>query len=242
MQNNTDTWDIRTKLLVGEDNYKVIQTKRFLIIGNHPSLSYTSEYLIRAGVINLTLYYPEMNNDISLSLHAFTVDQKNEQEQLLLINPEAKITLINKPYDSMLMKTYISSNDIILIGIENQKFAVEACKIGLEFQKKVFCVLGGYGLFDSTQIQIKNIERVKKSKLATEFKSALYKENIRRNVRCIYGEDGQGEGGLPYIFSVMGIYLASQGIDSIITRRPIQLRAEKPDQKENETKQKKQEK
>ncbi|ELP95051.1 hypothetical protein EIN_253150, partial [Entamoeba invadens IP1] len=137
-------WDVRTKLLIGEDNYKTIQTTRFLLIGNHPSLSFVSEYLIRAGSLNLRMYYPEMNKDDSVSLHAFN-NGENEITQLKALNPTACIELCEKPYDQILLRGFAADRDVVIVACGDIQSDVMAISVCAELKKKVFAIIGGNG-------------------------------------------------------------------------------------------------
>ncbi|KAL7720024.1 Uncharacterized protein QTN25_002553 [Entamoeba marina] len=206
MQSTTpETWDLRTKLLVGFDNSAIIANTKILIVGTNPALSYASEFLVRAGAMNIMLFYPSHSSMPTLSLHDFTINQQSTQAQLLLVNPDAHIQFVNKDYNENLLKTHIAGVDVVVNGIEDVKMQTTVTKISVEMKKKIICIVGGYG------------------KSIKEFQSALFQVGIKKGVDCIYSEeDSEETGGVGHCFCVMGVFTASQVIDQIITKKPIQ--------------------
>lgn len=213
-----ETWDLRTHLLMGEENCKIIETTKFLLIGTHPALSFASEFLVRAGAKNLTLVYPQMNSTVAHSLHAFTVGQQSEQDQLTAINPEACISVVNKPFTDELLKTYISMSDVVMNGIEELPTAAQAVYYCEELGKKHISVIGGYGVLDSSTIKVLRIDKSKKGNYIQLFKEELAKKGIRKGVFTVHSTY-EGEGGVSYVFSVMAIRATSYLVDSITQRK-----------------------
>lgn len=195
----TPKWLERTELLIKEEAQQKLKNANVLIVGVGGVGSFAAEFIVRAGVGAVTIVD---GDDIDITninrqlpaLHSTVGKMKVDvvAERLLDINPELKLTVINKflsPEEAFEIVT--PEFDYVLDCIDSVTPKLNLIMAGLRKKVKVVSSMGAGGKIDPSKVEVKDISRVRDCTLARSIKKQLKKNGFHKGVRCVYSSEIQ---------------------------------------------------
>jgi len=236
-------WLQRTELLVKEEGIKRLQSANILIVGLGGVGSFATEFLVRAGIGNLTIVDGDTVDitNINRQLPALnsTIGKNKTDvvaERILDINPEINLKKINEFLEPERMEEILTQEkfDYVLDCIDSlsPKLAlIITCK-----RKKIKLVsaMGAGGKTDPSKVMVRDISKTNNCFLAKQIRKKLKKEQIHKGFRCVFSTEIQDEnslkmtdgsnykksfyGTISYMPAIFGLYAAAEVIRFLLKK------------------------
>ena len=232
----------RTRLLVGEDGLRRLQSARVAVIGLGGVGGYALEALARAGVGSLFLVDAEVFDVTNMNRQILALDDTVgrpkvdvARERVLAINPATQVET---------SRVFVSQENVESLLPEGIGYAVDAIdsvtsKVALLnnlLQRGITFVscMGAGSRLAATGVRIADINQTKGCPLARAVRQQLRKLGITQGVRCVYAEDTpiqptegppgmyQGKrinGTISYVPGIVGLTAAGVIINDILSSR-----------------------
>ena len=198
-------WLQRTELLVKEEGIGKLQSANILIVGLGGVGSFAAEFLVRAGIGNLTIVDGDTVDitNINRQLPALnsTIGKNKTDvvaERILDINPKINLKKINEFLEPERMEEILTQEkfDYVLDCIDSlsPKLAlIITCK-----RKKIKLVsaMGAGGKTDPSKVMVRDISKTNNCFLAKQIRKKLKKEQIHKGFRCVFSTEIQDENSL----------------------------------------------
>ncbi|MBN2349377.1 MAG: tRNA threonylcarbamoyladenosine dehydratase [Bacteroidales bacterium] len=230
---NSENWQERTQLLLGEENITKLQQTHVLIIGLGGVGGYAAEQLCRAGIGKLTLVdsdviQPSNRNRQIIALKSTEGQKKTDtlKRRLLDINPDLVI------HDQDI---FVNENNIFDILNSHYDFIIDAIdtltpKVTLleEAYKRKFRIvssMGSAGRLDPSKVEIADISKSHHCRFAYVVRKYLHRKGIYSGIqvvfssepapkRAIQATDGENNkrstvGTISYMPAIFGCFCAS---------------------------------
>lgn len=182
----------RLKILIGEENYKIIKNLKVLIIGLGGVGSYVVESLVRSGVENLilvdydTIDITNLNRQLMTNLNNIGKKKVDElKKRCLEINKNCKITTI---YD------FITSKNIDILfkeeidylidtqdTIDTKKLIIENC---LNKKIKLITCMGTGNKLDPSKLEIIPLSKTNYDPIAKILRKWARDNKINKKIMC----------------------------------------------------------
>ncbi len=238
-------WEERTKLLVGDDNLKLLQQAHVLVVGLGGVGSYAAEALGRVGIGQLTIVDGDIvdttNRNRQLQALSSTIGQSKAiliEQRLKDINPEIKITAINqfqKP--EQIEQLCEIKYDYVIDAIDSITPKIHLIKAALKNNQKIISSMGAGGKLDPIQIKIDDISKTYHCPMAYYLRKRLKIEGIRKGFKAVFSSElpdkksimttngtnfkKSAYGTISYIPAMFGMTCASVVIRDIINWKEI---------------------
>lgn len=240
MQNE---WLQRTELLIKSEGIDKLKKANILVVGLGGVGSFATEFLVRAGIGNLTIIDGDTVDitNINRQLPALnSTIEKNKVEviaqRILDINPEINLKAINEFLIPERMQEILSMEkyDYVLDCIDSvsPKLAlIIACK---RKKIKLISAMGAGGKSDPSKVMVRDISKTNNCFLAKQIRKKLKKENIHKGFRCVFSTEIQNEcslkltdgsnykksfyGTISYIPAIFGLYAAAEVIQFLLKK------------------------
>ena len=236
-------WLQRTELLVKEEGIERLQSANILIVGLGGVGSFATEFLVRAGIGNLTIVDGDTVDitNINRQLPALnsTIGKNKTDvvaERILDINPEINLKKINEFLEPERMEEILTQEkfDYVLDCIDSlsPKLAlIITCK-----RKKIKLVsaMGAGGKTDPSKVMVRDISKTNNCFLAKQIRKKLKKEQIHKGFRCVFSTEIQDEnslkmtdgsnykksfyGTISYMPAIFGLYAAAEVIRFLLKK------------------------
>ena len=236
-------WLQRTELLVKEEGIGKLQSANILIVGLGGVGSFAAEFLVRAGIGNLTIVDGDTVDitNINRQLPALnsTIGKNKTDvvaERILDINPEINLKKINEFLEPERMEEILTQEkfDYVLDCIDSlsPKLAlIITCK-----RKKIKLVsaMGAGGKTDPSKVMVRDISKTNNCFLAKQIRKKLKKEQIHKGFRCVFSTEIQDEnslkmtdgsnykksfyGTISYMPAIFGLYAAAEVIRFLLKK------------------------
>lgn len=234
------SWLERTELLIGNEALENLANAKVLLVGLGGVGSYAGEFIVRAGIGNLTIIDGDTvdvtNKNRQLPALNSTIGQSKAQvmaNRFLDINPLLNLTVIDKfmlPEDMMELLQK-ERYDFVMDCIDSIQPKVMLIKMTKKAKTKIVSSMGAGGKLDPTKMFIKDISKTKECKFAQKVKKYLRKEGITSGVIAVYSEEIQKSdslkmtdgsnfkksfyGTISYMPALFGLYVSSEVIRRI---------------------------
>ena len=236
-------WLQRTELLVKEEGIGKLQSANILIVGLGGVGSFAAEFLVRAGIGNLTIVDGDTVDitNINRQLPALnsTIGKNKTDvvaERILDINPKINLKKINEFLEPERMEEILTQEkfDYVLDCIDSlsPKLAlIITCK-----RKKIKLVsaMGAGGKTDPSKVMVRDISKTNNCFLAKQIRKKLKKEQIHKGFRCVFSTEIQNEnslkmtdgsnykksfyGTISYMPAIFGLYAAAEVIRFLLKK------------------------
>ena len=240
MQNE---WLQRTELLVKEEGIERLQSANILIVGLGGVGSFATEFLVRAGIGNLTIVDGDTVDITNINRQLPALNStigKNKTDvvtkRILDINPEINLKKINEFLEPERMEELLTQEkfDYVLDCIDSlsPKLAlIITCK-----RKKIKLVsaMGAGGKTDPSKVMVRDISKTNNCFLAKQIRKKLKKEQIHKGFRCVFSTEIQDEnslkmtdgsnykksfyGTISYMPAIFGLYAAAEVIRFLLKK------------------------
>ncbi len=235
-------WLERTELLIDEKGIQKLQKSSILIIGLGGVGSFAAEFLVRAGIGNLTIIDGDTIDITNINrqlpaLHSTIKKLKVDvvAERLLDINPLLNLKKIPKflaPQDAydIVDKKY----DYVLDCIDSVKPKINLLIAAKRKKVKMVSSMGAGGKMDASKILVRDIHKTKNCALSRVLKRELKKVGIDKGIRCVFSTEFQNKnsvqltdgtnykksfyGTISYIPALFGIHIASEVLTKLLAK------------------------
>ncbi len=235
-------WLERTELLINAKGIQKLQKSTILIIGLGGVGSFAAEFLVRAGIGNLTIVDGDTIDVTNINrqlpaLHSTIKKLKVDvvAERLLDINPLLNLKKIPKflaPQDAydIVDKKY----DYVLDCIDSVKPKINLLIAAKRKKVKMVSSMGAGGKMDASKILVRDIHKTKNCALSRILKRELKKVGIDKGIRCVFSTEFQNKnsvqltdgtnykksfyGTISYIPALFGIHIASEVITKLLAK------------------------
>lgn len=236
----TPHWLERTALLIGDESIDKLRNARILLVGLGGVGSYAGEFLVRAGIGNITIIDGDVVDPTNINrqmqaVHSTIGLSKAAllRDRFLDINPAIQITAFEKFMEPEDMEQLIIENkyDFILDCIDSVTPKLTLLKIARRTKAKIISSMGAGGKLDPSKIKIGDISTTKECKFAQSVRKRLKRDGIRKGILVVYSEEIQPKealrltdgknykksfyGTISYMPALFGLTLASEVIRRI---------------------------
>ena len=236
-------WLERTELLIKKEGIEKLQNSNVLVVGLGGVGSFAAEFLVRAGVGNMTIVDGDVVDitNINRQLPALrsTVGKYKVEvvaERLLDINPDLNLHPINEfVVPERVDSIFENKNfDYILDCIDSITPKLTLIKYAKRKKIKIVSSMGAGGKFDPSKVLVRDISKTHSCFLAKQVRKRLKKENINKGIRCVFSNEIQQEeslkltdgsnykrsfyGTISFIPAVFGLYAAAEVINHLVKK------------------------
>jgi tRNA threonylcarbamoyladenosine dehydratase len=235
-------WLQRTELLLGGESLEKLRNLNILVIGLGGVGSFAAEFLVRAGVGNMTIVDGDTvdlsNTNRQLpALHSTVGKRKTAvmAERMLDINPDLQLRVIDEFLTPDAVKELISEEfDYVfdcIDSIQPKQYVIVTCK-----QKNVRVVssMGAGGRVDPSLVQVADISETFNCPFAQQVRKGLKRKGVRRGVTVVFSSElvdratmmlSEGNrfkrsfyGTCSYIPALFGLHMASVVVRDVAGR------------------------
>lgn len=236
MEENRDN---RTRRLLGDDKFKILQRSSVLVVGVGGVGGYAAEMLIRTGVGNITLIdaddVAESNINRQLIATTSTIGQPKVilfAERFHNINPDADITAIKDYLSPGNIGVMLSGRqfDFVIDAIDTVAPKVALLQYCLSNNIRVISSMGAGGRVDPTKIGYFDLWETREDGLAKAVRRKMKDEGFRKPLKVVASTERpcshslieiesankrSSYGTIATIPSIFGIYLANYVIRTL---------------------------
>ncbi len=187
----------RMQLLVGASGLERLKKSSVVVFGIGGVGSYAAEALARAGVGRLTLVdFDEICvTNINRQIHALdgTVGRSKVDamaERCRQINPQAEIVPLHNFYDAAASAELLAPDfDYVLDCIDHITAKLHLLQSCYQRQLPVIASMGAANKLDPTLIEVADLAKTKKCRLARIIRKELRKRGIEKGIKVVYSTE-----------------------------------------------------
>ena len=219
----------RTDILLGEEQRKIIQEKKVLVAGLGGVGGYCAEALVRLGIKNIVLIDFDNFDITNLNRQLFaTVDAIGKKkievarQRLLAINPELKISLIDKFLDENNIEEVLKKEkiDFLFDCIDSLNSKIFLIKTALFLEIPLISAMGAGNCLDAQKIKIDKLKNSSVCPLARTLRQRLNKMKISLNFPVVFSSEERKakplqlngkniNGTISYLPAIFGLFMVS---------------------------------
>jgi tRNA A37 threonylcarbamoyladenosine dehydratase len=218
----------RLESLIGENSILKIKKLKVLIIGLGGVGGYTLESLTRCGVENLTIVDGDVIKPSNINRQIVATSKNNNKyktkewkKRIKLINPNAKVNIIN---------THISEENIEVLFSDNYDYIIDACdttRVKVRLIKecsnrgiKLISSMGTANKLDATKLIITTLDKTNTDPLAKKIRKDLGKEKeLMKDVVVVTSSEkavnSKMLGSTAYVPAVAGLFITNYIINNV---------------------------
>lgn len=234
-----ETRDNRTRRLLGDDRFKLLQKASVLVVGVGGVGGYAAEMLARTGVGNLTLVDADDVAESNINRQLIATTASVGQPKVILfaerfhdINPDAKIIAIKdflSPWN--LHEIFANSSfDYVIDAIDTVSPKVSLIEYCLTHKIPIISSMGAGGRIDPTKIGYFNIWETREDGLAKAVRKKMKADGFRHSLKVVASTESPRShslievealnkrtsyGTIATIPAIFGIFLANHVIRSL---------------------------
>lgn len=187
----------RMQLLVGADKMTKLKGASVAIFGIGGVGSYAAEALARAGVGKLTLVdFDEICvTNVNRQIHALdgTIGQGKVEamaQRCQAINPQAEVVPIHKFYEESVSEELLAPGyDYVLDCIDHITAKLHLLQSCYQRGLPIIASMGAANKLDPTQLEVDDIAKTKKCRLARIIRKELRKRGIEKGIKVVYSTE-----------------------------------------------------
>jgi tRNA threonylcarbamoyladenosine dehydratase len=197
-------WQERAELLFKEEGLQKLKNANVLVVGLGGVGSFAAEFLVRAGVGNMTIVDGDTVDITNINrqlpaLHS-TIGQPKVKivgDRLLDINPELNLTRVEEFLSPERAKEIVTPNfNYVLDCIDSVTPKLNLIVAAKRKKVKVISNMGAGGKFLSTKIVVKDVSKTEVCPLAKNIRKRLKKEGISSGVKAVFSLEHPDETSL----------------------------------------------
>ena len=214
--------------LIGENNIKIIQTKKVLIVGLGGVGGYALETLVRSGITNIDLIdydiIDKSNLNRQIISNSSNIGNKKVLEaknRALSINPNININTYEMFLNEDNIDTILSNNyDYIIDACDSVPTKLELIKRSVNNNFKLISSMGTAKKLDPTKLCITTLDKTNYDPLAKVMRKKVKDLKINKKINVVSTTEKaiecNGLGSMMMVPAVSGILCAKFVIDDII--------------------------
>ena len=245
-------WLERTELLIKKNGLEKLNSANILVVGLGGVGSFAAEFLVRAGVGNMTVVDGDTVDITNINrqlpaLHS-TIGKTKTQvvaSRLMDINPELNLKQITEFLVPEKMGELLDKEkfDYILDCIDSVTPKISLIREARRRKIKIISCMGAGGKSDVTKILVRDISKTNNCYLAKQVRKRLRKEyNIQKGVKCVFSTELQDEsslkmtdgthfkrsfyGTISFIPAAFGLHAAAEVINYLIKSENLNTNAQ----------------
>lgn len=192
-----DSWQTRTKLLLGDEKLDVLANSHVLVAGLGGVGSYAAEQLVRAGLGKITIVdgdtiHPSNRNRQLPALVSTTGLRKTEvmAARLLDINPDLQLVVVDQYIkDQLLIDVLDHPYDYVVDAIDTLAPKVYLLYYARRFNLPVVSSMGAGGKYDPLLIRAVDISETNNCRLAYYIRKKLHKLDVWNGITAVYSPE-----------------------------------------------------
>lgn len=238
---NTNDWQERTSLLLGDETIKNLNDKHVLVAGLGGVGGYAVEILSRAGIGNLTIVdqdviQPSNINRQLIATHS-NIGQKKAEEiekRLKDINPSINIKVITTFLKDENIPELLDNTDydFIVDAIDTISPKVYLIKTAIERNIPIVSSMGAGAKMDPMSVRVDYLSKSYNCTLAKVIRKRLRKLGVRKDTMVVYSSELQNKdavkeiegemckrstaGTISYMPALFGCHIGAFVINSLI--------------------------
>lgn len=240
---NSEHWQARTELLIGNDSLEKLKSAHVLVVGLGGVGAYAAENLCRAGIGEMTIVdgdfiHPSNKNRQLIALDSTMNRPKAEivGQRLLDINPDLKLNIIQEYIkDDKMIDLLDKRYDYVVDAIDTLSPKVYLIYNSLQKGLKIVSSLGAGARLDPTKVRINDISKSFNCRLGFVLRKRLRKLGISKGFKVVFSEDKADEnavvvdepgdnkkstvGTISYMPPIYGCFCASVVISDLINKQ-----------------------
>lgn len=222
---------IRSQYIFGEDYREKIEDKKIIIFGVGGVGGICIEYLVRAGIYDITLVdydtidITNLNRQVT-SLHSNIGESKvfSFKKRLLDINPDLKINIRDerledniKSIESFNLKDY----SYVIDCIDDVKSKISLIEYCYKNNIKIISRMGTGNKTDLRKLKVSDIYETKYCRLARIVRKELKKRNVK-NLKVVYSDEDFKDfvpgkvGTSPFVPTGAGLLIAQEVFNDLL--------------------------
>ena len=219
----------RTIGLLGEEKFKIMQSKTIAVLGIGGVGGTTLLALARTGFISfLIIDFDDVSSSNLNRQILYTSSDINKAKvecatnYLHKINKDINVTAIKAKIDEQNVSSLIGQVDFVVDAIDDIRAKVVVAKYCHENNIPIGVSLGMANKVDPSQITISNVNKTTVDPLGKKYRYLLKQQNIEmNNIKCVYSKeepkkDGTKLNSIMTVTSTAGLLLADIVIKTII--------------------------
>ena len=187
----------RLQLLVGADGLERLKNASVAVFGIGGVGSYAAEALARAGVGRLTLVdFDEIClTNVNRQIHAMdgTIGQAKVEamaQRCRAINPQAEIIPIHRFYEAVVSDELLAPGyDYVLDCIDHITAKLHLLQSCHQRDLPIIASMGAANKLDPTLIEVADLAKTKKCRLARIIRKELRKRGIEKGIKVVYSTE-----------------------------------------------------
>ena len=197
-------WQERAELLFKEEGIQALKNANVLIVGLGGVGSFAAEFIVRAGVGNVTIVDGDTVDITNINrqlpaLHSTVGMSKAELmgARLLDINPELNLTVLNEFLSPERAQEVVTKDfDYVMDCIDSITPKLSLIIAAKKNKVKVVSNMGAGGKLIASKVVVKDISKTNVCPLAKVIRKRLKKEGITSGVKAVYSTETPDESSL----------------------------------------------
>lgn len=187
-------WQERATLLFKEEGINKLQKANILVVGLGGVGSFAAEFLVRAGIGNLTIVDGDTVDITNINrqlpaLHSTIGESKVTVvgNRLMDINPELNLTKVQEFLSPERATEIVSTDfDYVLDCIDSITPKLNLIISAKRKKVKVISCMGAGGKYDSSKVRVRDIKDTKVCPLAKNIRKRLKLVKINKGVKAVF--------------------------------------------------------
>lgn len=189
----------RTKLLLGSDTIKSIQSKKVIVFGVGGVGGWCVESLVRSGIEHITIVDSDCvaasNINRQLVATTKTIGRPKVEvlkERMLEINPSAEINALQEIYSNETSERFhLDEYDYVIDCIDSLKNKINLLLTATKTKATVFSSMGAALKVDPTKIKTAEFWKVRGCPLGAIIRKRMRQSHVKpsKNIMCVYSEE-----------------------------------------------------
>ncbi len=215
--------------LIGEDNLKLIKSKKILLVGVGGVGSFVFFSLIRSGIQNITIIDKDkvelsnLNRQLIANLN--TIDKNKVDVALKMakeINPDISVKAINLFLNKDNMDILDKDYDYIIDACDSINTKLELIKFASINNIKIISSMGVGNRLDATKIKLSRLDKTSNDPLAKKLRKLVKDNYLNSKIPVVYSDEvpikkGVVISSLITTPGVAGLLITNYIINDIIT-------------------------
>ncbi|PJR04149.1 tRNA threonylcarbamoyladenosine dehydratase [Avrilella dinanensis] len=197
-------WQERAELLFKSEGIEKLKNAHVLVVGLGGVGSFAAEFLVRAGVGNLTIVDGDVVDITNINrqlpaLHS-TIDEPKVKivgDRLMDINPELNLTRIEEFVTPERAPEIVTSQyDYVLDCIDSITPKLHLIVAAKKQKVKIISNMGAGGKMEASKVVVKDISKTDVCPLAKVIRKRLKKMGVSKGVKAVFSKEHPDESSL----------------------------------------------